>query len=248
MVHGANSLSAFTGSMENPVGLDVTNLSNSERYIVTLFQQVLNRSASSAELQYWTAELDQKGSSRLRVAQLLLGSDEARTLQVQGWYQQFLGRPASAHEQRHMLKQLAAGKTQVQVLSALLGGAEFHKVTRTLVSGGTTNNRFITGLYKMLLDPSGAPDAAMRKYLDQVVRTRGRVAAAADLLASSRFGKIQAEAISILIDEKSASRNSMPSVQYSSFKPNGLAALLLSRKPESSGGLNGCAERRLNWR
>ena len=75
-----------------------------------------------------------------------------------------------------------------------------------------------------------------------------RVVAAADLLASSRFGKIQAEAISILIDEKSASRNSMPSVQYSSFKPNGLAALLLSRKPESSGGLNGCAERRLNWR
>jgi hypothetical protein len=83
----------------------------------------------------------------------------------------------------------------------------------------------------MLLDPSGAPDNSMRQYLHQVVRNRGRAAAEADLLASSRFGKTQAEAISILIDDQPASHNSLQMVQYSSFKPNGLAARLLSRKP-----------------
>jgi hypothetical protein len=230
MVQGANSLSSFTGSIENPLGMDVTNLSSNARYIATLFQQVLNRSASSAELKFWMTKLDQKATSRLRVAQLLLGSNEARALQVQSWYQQFLGRPASAHEQRQMLKQLAAGNTQVQVLSALLGGAEFHKVTQRLVPTGSTTNRYISGLYKMLLDPSGAPDNSMRQYLHQVVRNRGRAAAEADLLASSRFGKTQAEAISILIDDQPASHNSLPMVQYSSFKPNGLAARLLSHK------------------
>jgi hypothetical protein len=62
-----------------------------ERYVQGLYQQLLNRSGSAAEVAYWVNQLPQLG--RLGVAQGFLGAAEFRMDQFEGYYNALLHRP-----------------------------------------------------------------------------------------------------------------------------------------------------------
>jgi len=62
-----------------------------ERYVQGLYQQLLNRSGTAAEVAYWVNRLPQLG--RQEVAQGFLGATEFRADQFEGDYNALLHRP-----------------------------------------------------------------------------------------------------------------------------------------------------------
>jgi hypothetical protein len=64
-----------------------------ERYVQGLYQQLLNRSGTGAEVAYWVNRLPQLG--RQGVAQGVLGATEFRADQFEGYYNALLHRPAA---------------------------------------------------------------------------------------------------------------------------------------------------------
>jgi hypothetical protein len=64
-----------------------------ERYVQGLYQQLLNRSGTRAEVAYWVNRLPQLG--RQGVAQGVLGAPEFRADQFEGYYNALLHRPAN---------------------------------------------------------------------------------------------------------------------------------------------------------
>jgi hypothetical protein len=65
-----------------------------ERYVQSLYQVLLNRTGTAADVAYWVNQLPQLG--RQGVAQGFLGATEFREDQFEGYYNALLHRPAEA--------------------------------------------------------------------------------------------------------------------------------------------------------
>ncbi len=96
-------------------------------FITGLYRDVLNRSASTAEIASWETALD-SGASRASVAADFLTSQEYRTDLVQNDYRTFLHRAADAAGLAHWVGALSAGATDQQVLAAIFGSPEGFKL------------------------------------------------------------------------------------------------------------------------
>jgi hypothetical protein len=57
---------------------------------------------------------------------------------------------------------LEAGQTPEQVLSSILGSAEFFAHTQTLVASGTADERYLTALYQLLMGRTSRPSRCGR--------------------------------------------------------------------------------------
>jgi hypothetical protein len=122
-----------------------------QRYVASLYLDLLGRTASDAEITSSAQFLDQ-GGSRLAVAQKLLASTEYRTPVVQSLYQRFLNRVADPASLSAGLNLLSSGGTVAQVKAMILGSDEYFQNR-----GHGTNDGFLEALYQDILGQSPNP-------------------------------------------------------------------------------------------
>lgn len=101
----------------------VLNGGTDQGFITGLYADVLNRSATTAELAYWETVLD-SGASRASVAIAFLASQEYRANLVKNDYTTFLSRAADPGAVTFWVSALNAGFTDQQLLADILGSPE----------------------------------------------------------------------------------------------------------------------------
>ncbi|MFM7132169.1 MAG: DUF4214 domain-containing protein, partial [bacterium] len=204
---------------------DGTRLTNRD-YVNMLYQQILNRNATTNELSIGTRQLDRHAISREAFARRLLSSTESLRLQINAWFVTYLNRQASSSELNRNLAALRRGQSPQALVSQILAGQEFYNRTQRLMNSGTATDRFLTGIYRMAIDPTAAPDAALMQFLRQTLQKQGRQGVAYQVLRSVPNDKNQTQAISIKVNQQQASGG----ISVGKSGPNGLTARLLSRK------------------
>ncbi len=96
-------------------------------FITGLYQDVLNRSASTAEIAGWETALA-NGASRFDVSFAFLTSQEYRTDLVQADYMTFILRPADQGGLATWANALNAGATDQEVLAGIFGSSEGYQL------------------------------------------------------------------------------------------------------------------------
>jgi hypothetical protein len=158
----------------NAVTLTVTHVSTAnERFVAQLYTDLLQRPVDPSGLASWSAMLDH-GASRAQVVLAIEGSQEYRTLLVQGLYQTFLHRAADPGGRDNFVAFLGSGGTVEQVQATIAGSPEYFQGR-----GGGTVDGFLSALYQ---DGLGRPiDASGRDAFTAALAqgaSRGDVAAA----------------------------------------------------------------------
>jgi len=118
-------------------------------FVASLYEDVLGRSPSDAEMAHWVQKLD-RGGSRLKVAQAVWDLDEHRRLQVDQWSMQFLGYAADPLQQAQWVKLLRRGRGEIAVEQAILTSPEYRRAHPTTAS-------FVAGLNHNVLNQAGDP-------------------------------------------------------------------------------------------
>jgi subtilisin family serine protease len=95
-------------------------------WVAQLYQSVLNRSATSAELDRWQAQL-QAGVSRASVARGFLYSTEHLTAVVNGYYQQLLGRNIDPSGARSWVSAIQRGARDEQIIAGIVASPEYRQ-------------------------------------------------------------------------------------------------------------------------
>jgi hypothetical protein len=98
--------------------------STNQGYVTGLYNDVLGRAPSAAELNAWVVALDSGSATRSQVAVDFLTSTEYRTDLVTGYYNEFLGRAPDTAGLNGWVGALAAGATDQEVLAGILGSPE----------------------------------------------------------------------------------------------------------------------------
>ncbi len=132
-------------------------LTEPEQFVRGLYLRELGRAGTVAELDGWVSVMG-GANGRTAVANAISRSTEARTRQVSGWYQTYLGRTAQNGEERGWVQQLLRGATEEQVQGGILGSKEFANRAQTLVSSGTPAERQVQVMYSTLLGRYASAD------------------------------------------------------------------------------------------
>ncbi|MFM7130417.1 MAG: DUF4214 domain-containing protein, partial [bacterium] len=215
----------FVSSAGSSLG-DLKNVS----FVNMVYQQVLNRDATPDELARGTRQLDRRVLTRDQFALRVLNSTESLSLQVNAWYSAYLNRQATSQELGRTVAALRRGQSAQSLLGRLLTGQEFYNRTQQIVTIGSAADRYLTGLYGLVIAPTTSPDAALLQFLRQTLQKQGRLAAASQVLASSPMSVNQAQAISLKVNHQPADA----SLRTGKAGPNGLTARLLSRPSAKS--------------
>jgi uncharacterized protein YkwD len=157
-----------------------------DSYIEHLYETILGRSASNAEVGLWDAVLQGWGGPEA-VASGIQHSPEALTGIVDGWYLTYLGRSPHNGEQQGWVTMLEDGETEEAVLSGILSSKEFFDRQASLNPTTAPNEAFIQALYGLLL--ARAPSSAEVTYWLGLVPRAGRAQVAQAFLQSQEFRK-----------------------------------------------------------
>ena len=150
-VRNKDTAAPYTGSGSLTVAPNYPPpLSEPQQFVQGLYLRELNRAGTTAELDGWVGVMG-GANGRTNVANAISRSTEARTRQVSGWYQTYLGRSAQGGEERGWVQQLLQGGTEEQVQGGILGSQEFANRAQTLVSSGTPAERQVQVMYSTLL-------------------------------------------------------------------------------------------------
>lgn len=120
-----------------------------EAFVGALYRDFLGRSASAADVRYWTDQLA-AGKSRQWVAANLAASAEWIGSVVDGYYTDTLGRPADAAGRAYWTSVLRSGRPVAHVAAEFYGSAEY----RQRVAGGDVT-AWVRDLYRTLLGREG---------------------------------------------------------------------------------------------
>jgi hypothetical protein len=132
------------------------------------------------------------GDASLLIADVVQRSTEALAKLVKNFYLLFLGRAALPGEESGWVLMLQSGQTEEQVLSAFLGTDEVYARVSGLGATGTPDERFIQGLFALLLRRA-ASEAELGGWLAALSR-QGRDGVASHLLHSTEYRSRQVEA------------------------------------------------------
>jgi hypothetical protein len=154
-VNDAGAINTFAGPDTADRTTAFAGLTPQERFVQALYLDELGRAGAKAELDSWVNALNTPGMSQATVAAGIEHSPEARDHLVRSWYWAFLGRQAAGGEEMGWVNQLLAGQTEEQVLSGILGSAEFYARSQTLVGSGSADERYVQALYQVLLGRRG---------------------------------------------------------------------------------------------
>jgi hypothetical protein len=216
LADGTHTLTAVStdaiGNSASSVPLVVTisesQLDANNKFVRALYLQVLGRSGSVAEWNFWTPFLSQLNGRQI-VANGIEKSQEGRDHKVISWYQTFLGRTPQNGEEMGFVNALLAGATEEQVEAVILASTEYYLRTAQIVgvSGPSTDTTFIQALYLQLLGrlPAQSEVSSWLTQLPQLQRT----GVAASFLGSFEYRSIQV--IGLYINE--LQRPSPPSQQ-----------------------------------
>ncbi|HEV8060070.1 MAG TPA: hypothetical protein VGP68_09365 [Gemmataceae bacterium] len=173
----------------------LTGLTANERFVQALYLDVLGRVGSKTELDSWAPMFLTINSTQAAdyaiIAADIEHSREGLDALVRSWYVTYLGRSAGQGEEVSWVTSLQQGQTEEQVLSRFFGTAEFFNRTQTLIPTGTSQERFVQGLYQVLLYRSGS--AADVQGWVNLLPTLGQRGVAADFLATTEFRQDQFE-------------------------------------------------------
>jgi uncharacterized protein YkwD len=190
---GTYTVTASGGGLPAPLTQTVTVggsnyrlnfIAGSESYVGHLYETVLGREASAAEVALWTPALTGPGG-RAAVASGIEHSGEARTRLVRSWYATYLGRQAANGEEQGWVTSLLNGASEEDVLTAILSSQEFYDRASRLSSSGTGDQRYVTALYSLVLGRQGSPNEAA-DWLAPLASV-GRSAVASAFLRSGEY-------------------------------------------------------------
>lgn len=139
----------FDGSQTSNVGV-IRLVSTQFHYVEKLYQTILGRQGSDADILNWVGDLNQ-GASRQAVAAAFLNSNEYRGNLVNSIYQQLLGRPADFGGTNYWVGQMQFGLSAEQVMASIASSGEYY------ARHGATNAGFVAGLYQDLLGRAAGP-------------------------------------------------------------------------------------------
>ncbi len=148
-------LSRGTGSSTGTVERisEAGTLTQAERFVQSVYQDVLQRFGTQAEIDGWANQL--AGSSTSAIAAAIVQSHEARLRLVDGMYFALLGRFTDGSEELGWVNELDQGMTQEQVAAQLLGSQEFAARANALEKTADANTNFVRALYDVLLRRTG---------------------------------------------------------------------------------------------
>jgi hypothetical protein len=146
---GARQEDVIAGLVSSPEYY-IKHGSDDAAFIRGLYEDILGRSASPAEVESWLGVLAL--NSRTAIARAFVTSDEFRTTLLDGFYQRYLGRHIDGSGLSTWLRQLQGGATQEQIEAALLTSGEYQQ--RVARQYGDPNQGFILGLYRHVLNRS----------------------------------------------------------------------------------------------
>ncbi|HLJ93423.1 MAG TPA: DUF4214 domain-containing protein, partial [Gemmataceae bacterium] len=190
---GSYTVTASGGNLAAPITQTVTvGTSNvrlnfalgGEDYVQRLYQTILGRSGSAAELEPWAMSLSGPAGSAGVVA-AIEHSPEARTRLVKSWYATYLGRPALNGEEQGWVRAMLAGATEEQVLGSILSSDEFFNRAALLGAAGSPNQQYVGSLYTVLLHRNAS--AAEVNGWQSVVAASGRSSVVAAFLHSAEY-------------------------------------------------------------
>jgi hypothetical protein len=144
--------------------------SQAARFVDQAYRDVLGRSPTPSESQFWQNGLA-AGYSRDGMGAQLTSSDEYRRLVVRAWYQTMLGRPPTAAELDAVVAYVANGLTFQLVQAAIASTDEFYR------RFGSTPSGFVDAVGWLAV--GSAPDPAGRAFwVDQLTRGLDRFSVA----------------------------------------------------------------------
>lgn len=134
-------------------------------FVQNLYKKRLRRLGAQHEIDFWTKVMNE-GGGRTAVVEGIETSLEARSSVVKNWYAQFLGRAAVNGEEGFWVKKLMDGETEEEVLSKIMGSAEFVERCPELIGADEASDEtFVRSLYKVLLG-RGATDAEVDGWVN----------------------------------------------------------------------------------
>lgn len=113
-------------------------------WIRALYQDLLQRSGSPAEITQFLSALE-RGVSMRNVAATFLHSVEYRRLYVRAWYTQLLGRSPNAGELQSYVRGMGNGASRAQVLTTIIASNEY------FARNGGSVNGFVVGAFRDLM-------------------------------------------------------------------------------------------------
>ncbi len=152
-------------------------------YVTKLFNAVLGRAPSNADLNSWSRAIQYGGMAL--AASVLEHTAEARTRLVKGWYQTYLGRSAVNGEEQTWVQMLVAGATEEHVLPWVLASQEYFIRAGTLQAATASSTTYLKTLYSQLL--GRAASASDINYWLGALPVLGRAGVASLFLSSSEF-------------------------------------------------------------
>jgi hypothetical protein len=185
-VHGVNV--AAIRSLPPNVTLHMINIqveanTSSSAFIEEMYEERLGRLANQSELSFWIKVM--QASGRQAVAIGIEDSLEARANLVKNLYLHYLGRATVNGEEQGWVRLLMNGETEEQVIAGILSSSEFYARAQTLVSSGTPDQRFVQGLYLVVLNRS-ATSSEVSSWVSRLP-TLGRFGVALGFLESAEF-------------------------------------------------------------
>jgi hypothetical protein len=188
-LNNAAGVNALTGPNTADRAAAFNGLTANERFVQALYLDALQRPGSNSELASWAAFFNIPNTTQEQAQALIATaidhSEEARDAMVKSWYVSYLGRAAQGGEELFWVGQLLQGATEEQVLSQILGSAEFFNRAQTLISSGTPQQRYVQALYQVLLYRTGS-DSDVQGWVN-VLPAIGPQGVAAGFLGSSEF-------------------------------------------------------------
>ncbi len=181
--HGKDSFTynAFDGTNSSVHPATVTLTSQEYQYVSNLYTTVLGRpagDASDTEIMYWVNQLA-TGATRTQVATAFASSSEYYSNQVNGYFQQYLGRSADPPALSFFVSELQAGQSATDVIDQLVASDEFYQLAGS-------DQGFVWNLYTDLL--GRAPNGEENTYWKtQLLNGVPRSQIVAVFLASPEF-------------------------------------------------------------
>jgi hypothetical protein len=186
----ASGVGSFAGTGTTDRSAALAGLSADERYIQSLYLDVLGRAGSRQEIDSWIGVLSSRGQSA--VANGIEQSIEARDRLVRSWYSTYLGRQANGVEELGWVNSLLQGRSEEAVLTQILASPEFYAHAQQLSSSGTADERYVRALYMTLLNRS--PSDAEVAFQVGALGSVGYAGLAHSFLTSLEFRTDQLEA------------------------------------------------------
>lgn len=141
-----------------------------DKYIDAVYRLFVERAATTTELNRWRPTVADGGRHQLTT--FLATTDEFAGTQIDALYQAILGRPADADGRAYWLQQVRNGTRLDEIAAYFYGSTEY------FMSVGSTNTKYVEGLYEDILGRTA--DAEGRDYwvdlLDRGRLTRSGVA------------------------------------------------------------------------